>query len=52
MKLVVAIIQPFKLDEVRDALTEAGAAGMTVSEVKGSAIRRGIRRFIAAPNTR
>ena len=35
MKLVTAIIKPFKLDEVKDALTEAGIQGMTVSEVKG-----------------
>jgi nitrogen regulatory protein P-II 2 len=41
MKLVVAIIQPFKLDEVRDALTEAGVAGMTVSEVKGFGHQKG-----------
>jgi nitrogen regulatory protein P-II 2 len=41
MKFVVAIIQPFKLDEVRDALTEAGVAGMTVSEVKGFGHQKG-----------
>jgi nitrogen regulatory protein P-II 1 len=35
MKKVEAIIKPFKLDEVKDALTEVGAAGMTVTEVKG-----------------
>ena len=35
MKLVIAIIKPFKLDEVREALTEIGVAGMTVTEVKG-----------------
>ncbi len=35
MKLIVAIIKPFKLEEVRIALTEAGIHGMTVSEVKG-----------------
>ncbi|MBA4047728.1 MAG: transcriptional regulator, partial [Sphingomonas sp.] len=35
MKLVIAIIKPFKLDEVREALTAIGAAGMTVSEVRG-----------------
>ena len=35
MKLVIAIIKPFKLDEVRDALTRIGVHGMTVSEVKG-----------------
>ena len=35
MKLVMAIIKPFKLDEVRDALTGLGVEGLTVSEVKG-----------------
>ncbi len=35
MKLIIAIIKPFKLEEVRIALTEAGIHGMTVSEVKG-----------------
>jgi len=35
MKLVTAIIKPFKLDEVKDALGEIGIQGMTVSEVKG-----------------
>ncbi|HAP77628.1 MAG TPA: P-II family nitrogen regulator [Acidimicrobiaceae bacterium] len=35
MKLITAIIKPFKLDEVKDALKAAGVVGMTVSEVKG-----------------
>ena len=35
MKIVMAIIKPFKLDEVRDALTAVGVLGMTVTEVKG-----------------
>jgi nitrogen regulatory protein P-II 2 len=35
MKLVIAIIKPFKLEEVRDALTAIGVHGMTVTEVKG-----------------
>jgi nitrogen regulatory protein PII len=35
MKLITAIIRPFKLDDVRDALTEAGVTGVTVTEVKG-----------------
>lgn len=35
MKLVEAIIKPFKLDEVKDALSEVGIQGMTVTEVKG-----------------
>ncbi|MBL4906826.1 MAG: P-II family nitrogen regulator, partial [Sneathiella sp.] len=35
MKLVMAIIKPFKLDDVRDALTSIGVDGLTVTEVKG-----------------
>jgi nitrogen regulatory protein P-II 2 len=35
MKLIMAIIKPFKLDEVREALVGAGVEGLTVSEVKG-----------------
>ena len=35
MKFIIAIIKPFKLDEVREALSDLGIAGMTVSEVKG-----------------
>jgi len=35
MKLIIAVIKPFKLDDVRDALTEAGVQGLMVSEVKG-----------------
>jgi len=41
MKYIIAIIKPFKLDDVRDALTEAGVAGMTVSEVKGFGRQKG-----------
>jgi nitrogen regulatory protein P-II 2 len=41
MKLVIAIIKPFKLDEVRDALTAIGVHGMTVAEVKGYGRQRG-----------
>ena len=41
MKLVIAIIKPFKLDEVREALTAAGVAGMTVTEVKGFGRQKG-----------
>lgn len=41
MKLVTAIIKPFKLDEVRQALTELGVQGLTVSEVKGFGRQRG-----------
>jgi len=41
MKIVVAIIKPFKLDEVRDALTAIGVHGMTVTEVKGYGRQKG-----------
>jgi nitrogen regulatory protein P-II 2 len=41
MKLVIAVIKPFKLDEVRDALTRLGIHGMTVSEVKGYGRQKG-----------
>jgi nitrogen regulatory protein P-II 2 len=41
MKLVTAIIKPFKLEEVRDALTAQGVHGMTVTEVKGYGRQKG-----------
>jgi nitrogen regulatory protein P-II 2 len=41
MKLVTAIIKPFKLDEVRDALTAIGVHGLTVTEVKGYGRQKG-----------
>ena len=41
MKFVIAIIKPFKLDEVRDALSNAGVAGLTVSEAKGFGRQKG-----------
>ena len=41
MKLIVAIIKPFKLDEVRQALTDIGVHGMTVTEVKGYGRQKG-----------
>jgi nitrogen regulatory protein P-II 2 len=41
MKLVIAIIKPFKLEDVRDALTQLGISGMTVSEVKGYGRQKG-----------
>jgi len=41
MKLITAIIRPFKLDDVRDALTEAGVTGVTVTEVKGYGRQKG-----------
>ena len=51
MKIVMAIIKPFKLEEVRDALTAIGVHGLTVTEVKVMAARRATRKSIAAPNT-
>lgn len=41
MKFIIAIIKPFKLDEVRDALSAIGVAGMTVTEVKGFGRQKG-----------
>jgi nitrogen regulatory protein P-II 2 len=41
MKVVVAIIKPFKLDDVRDALTKVGVQGLTVTEVKGYGRQKG-----------
>ena len=41
MKLITAIIKPFKLDDVRAALSELGVSGMTVTEVKGFGRQRG-----------
>ena len=46
MKLVTAIIKPFKLDEVREALSSIGVQGITVTEVKG--FGRGIRGGLSA----
>jgi nitrogen regulatory protein PII len=41
MKLVIAVIKPFKLEEVKEALTAAGIEGMTVTEVKGFGRQKG-----------
>ena len=41
MKMIVAVIQPYKLDNVREALSEMGVDGMTVSEVKGYGRQKG-----------
>jgi len=43
MKMVEAIIKPFKLDDVKDALVEIGVQGMTVSEVKGFGRQKGTK---------
>ena len=41
MKMLIAIIKPFKLDDVRDALSEVGVQGMTVTEVRGFGRQKG-----------
>ncbi len=41
MKLITAVIKPFKLDEVREALSDAGITGLTVTEVRGFGRQRG-----------
>jgi nitrogen regulatory protein P-II 2 len=41
MKVVMAVIKPFKLDDVRDALTKVGVQGLTVTEVKGYGRQKG-----------
>lgn len=51
MKLVTAIIKPFKLDDVRESLSEIGVQGITVTEVKGFGRQRAIPSCIAAPST-
>jgi nitrogen regulatory protein PII len=45
MKLVMAIIKPFRLDEVRQALSTLGATGMTITEVKGYGRQKGHTEF-------
>jgi len=51
MKKLEAIIKPFKLEEVKEALAELGIEGMTVTEVKGFGRQKGHTKFIAAANT-
>jgi nitrogen regulatory protein PII len=41
MKLITAVVKPFRLDDVRNALAEVGVQGMTVTEVKGFGRQRG-----------
>ena len=48
MKLVTAIVKPFKLDEVREALGDLGVAGVTVTEVKGFGRQKATPNCIAA----
>ena len=51
MKLIVAVIKPFKLEDVREALDDIGVGGITVTEVKVLATRRATRSFTEARNT-
>ena len=50
MKLVTAIIKPFKVEEVRTALDEIGVSGMTMTEVKGFGRQKGTLSFIEVLN--
>jgi len=50
MKKIEAIIKPFKLDEVKEALQEVGLQGITVTEAKGFGRQRAIPNFTGAPN--
>lgn len=50
MKKIEAIIKPFKLDEVKEALQEVGLQGITVTEAKGFGRQRAIRNCIGGPN--
>jgi nitrogen regulatory protein P-II 2 len=52
MKLVEAIIKPFKLDEVKDALLEIGIQGMTVTEVKGFGRQKGHKEIEFVPKVK
>lgn len=51
MKKIDAIIKPFKLDDVREALAEVGITGMTVTEVKGFGRQKGHTELYAVPST-
>ena len=51
MKMVMAIIKPFKLDDVREALAEVGVAGITATEVRASPAEGNTPNSTAAPNT-
>lgn len=50
MKLVTVVIKPFKLEDVREALSSVGIQGLTVTEVKGFGRQKGTPSCIAAPN--
>ena len=50
MKLITAIIKPYKLDEVREALSEVGVTGLTITDVKGFGRQKDIPSCIEARN--
>jgi len=50
MKKIEAVVKPFKLDEVREALAEVGVTGLTVTEVKGFGRQKAILSSTAVPN--
>ena len=52
MKLLVAIIKPFKLDNVRVALSDVGVQGVTATEVRGFGRQKGHSELYRGPNTR
>jgi nitrogen regulatory protein P-II 2 len=52
MKFIMAVIKPFKLDDVRNALTGAGVHGLTVTEANGFGRQKAIPRFTGALSTR
>ena len=52
MKMIQAIIKPFKLDDVKEALKAVGVTGMTVSEVKGFGRRKVIQKYTEEQNTK
>ena len=51
MKMVMAVIKPFKLDDVREALTSIGIQGLTATEARGFGRQKGKLKFIGALNT-
>ena len=52
MKMVTAVVKPFKLDEVREALSVLGVQGLTVTEVKGFGRQKGHTRWCASAPAR
>lgn len=51
MKLITAVIKPFKLDAVREALSEIGVQGITVTEVKGFTVKKVIQSYTVVQST-